>query len=162
MRAFADFIFKTLSLLIVLIDFVVFILVIPMFVILAFFLNRKNRLNNQYCFSHNKKSNKYYLHHSPRVVINYTNSIAFYKLRINAIDAFKLLHPNEALYAKTMTLQDFYEKQGLEGIETKQTFGIVTSTFLAILMNLRNIVKLKIFRLFKRVYVVKPKEYKIL
>lgn len=162
MRVFADFLFKTLSLLIVLIDFVVFILILPLFVILAFFLNRKNRLNNQYCFSYNEKSNKYYLHHSPRVIINFTDSTTFFNSRINAVDEFKLLKPNEALFAKTMTLQDFYEKMGFEGEKTKQTFGIVSSTFLAILMNLRNIIKFKTFRLFKRVYTVKPKEYKIL
>jgi len=133
---------------------------VPFFIVPQ--INKKTRLNKQYSYSFHIKEQKYYLHHSPKFLFSYIGSEKFKKYREDAMEKFKKQFPNESLYSKTMTLQELYEEKGYIGVNTKMTFNLVTMSFLGVVLNWRNLFKLKAFRLFRRVYNVKPKEYKIL
>lgn len=131
-------------------------------VLLIMYLSKKkNRLNKQYTFSYNKKQDRYYLHHSPVIILNYTNSTDFYRYREEAVEKFKREYPNVELYAETMTLQNYYERKAYIGTETRLTFVIVSSTFMAILASIRNVTKAKIWRLVRRVLSEDVMLYKI-
>jgi len=131
-----------------------FHIVVPFYLITYF----GKRLNYHYMYSYNKK---YYLHHTPLCFFNFTKSKDFYKHRELALEKFKELHPNKNLYAKTMTLQDFYERNGYKGVKTKTGLLFVTSSFLGVLSNFRNILNRRT-DLFGRIFRVDPKEYKVL
>lgn len=129
--------------------------------LIVYLSNKKNRLNKQYTFSYNKKQDRYYLHHSPAMILNYTSSSDFYRYREEAVVKFKSEYPNVELYAETMTLQNYYERKAYIGTETKMTFLIVTSTFMAVLANIRNVTKVKVWRLIRRVLSEDVMLYKI-
>lgn len=135
-----------------------FYIVIPINLLVT---SNGKRLNKNYMYSYNKKLKKYYLHHSPLFVFYYTSRDEFRKDRSKAINKFMEKHPDKELYAKTMTLQKFYEKNGYIGVEVKMGFNFVMSSFLGVLLNFRNILDCRI-DLFGRIYSVAPKEYKIL
>ena len=153
------FLFSIIAVLILMI----YILVPPLQIVflILYWKNKKDRLNNHYCFSYNKRDDRHYLHHSPILIINFTSSTKFYKYREEAVKKFKREHPDVELYAKTMTLQSYYEKKGYVGTENKMTIKIVFSTFLAIYTNTRNISNYKVFRLVKRVFSEEVMLYKI-
>ena len=154
----------------VLLSFFMFLLVIiynlvpplQMIFLFGYWKNKKNRLNKQYTFSYNKKQGKYYLHHSPVMILNYTSSSDFYRYREEAVVNFIREHPNAELFAKTMTLQNYYEKNGFVGTETKMTLFILVTTLMAVLANIRNITKFKFWRLIRRVLSEDVMLYKIL
>lgn len=80
---------------------------IQIFLLMMYLNKKKNRLNNHYTFSYHKKQDRYYLHHSPVLILNYTKSTDFYRYREKAVEKFKREHPNVELYAETMTLQNY-------------------------------------------------------
>lgn len=155
----AGFLFSLLLVLIV----IIYNLVPPLQIIflIQYWTNKKSRLNNQYIYSYNKRQRRYYLHHSPVMILNYTSSSDFYRYREEAVEKFKSEHPNVELFAKTMTLQSYYEKKGYVGAESKMTLFIVASTFMAIFTNVRNSKKFKVLRLMRRVFSEDVMLYKI-